>query len=69
MLRSAANRFRRHKGKEREDWMWYEDPYKTKSDLSADGHDGMIGGHIGSVPAPNPMFGTEPPVRTAFGSA
>jgi hypothetical protein len=69
MLLSPADRFKRHRGKEREDWMWYEDPYKYKSELSIDWYDGVLESHGRSVPAPNPLFGTEPPIHAVFGTA
>ena len=39
----------------REDWMWFEDPYKARS--------GELKSSATKVPAPNPTFGSGPTVH------
>jgi hypothetical protein len=57
--RLLADRDKKQRKKEREDWMWYEDPY------TADADRGTLKSYGHSVPAPTPLFGVEPPLHTA----
>ncbi len=49
-----GNRDKRYRKKEREDWMWYEDPYK------ADTGRGTTKSSDHNIPAPSPVFGSAP---------
>ena len=62
MLHHLNTRYKKYRHKEREDWMWYEDPYKAK--LSKGWDEGMAESHGRDIPAPNPSFGIEPPVHS-----
>lgn len=58
MFINRINRDRKTRKKDREDWMWYEDPYMS------DTRTGLLNGYGHGAPAPAPKFGTEPPMHT-----
>lgn len=64
MLHSFSSRDKKSRYKQQEDWQWYEDPYKTETKHGQ--LDGSVSSHAGTIPAPNPRYGTEPPVHTGF---
>lgn len=55
--RLLADRDKKNRKREKEDWMWYEDPYKI------DTRRGILKSFGHSIPAPTPQFGTQPPLH------
>lgn len=60
MIHQLGGSPKKNRQKEREDWMWYEDPYKT---TTTNWHSSLLKSHDVDVPAPSPTFGTGPTVH------